>query len=179
MFFYSATDLFLQPIGDLSTFSLTETMIPCNPINRKIALIVFALTLVSFLKISAQDGRQLFNNNCASCHSITKDLTGPKLGGVLEKEPYNGDVHKIVNWVHNADKLTSSDPYYKGLKSQFGGTQMTAFPGLPDKDIEAIVKYVSTPVPDLYTGLNQLKVQQVTEPGSSSASSRLSWQSLP
>ena len=28
---------------------------------------------------------------------------------------------------------------------------MTAFPGLPDKDIEAIVKYVSTPVPDIYT----------------------------
>ena len=43
-------------------------------------------------------------------------MIGPKLGGVLEREPYNGDVHKIVNWVHNADKLTSSDPYYKGLE---------------------------------------------------------------
>ena len=66
MFFYRPTDLFLQPTRDLSTFSLTETMIPGNPINRKIALIVFALSLVSFSKISAQDGRQLFNNNCAS-----------------------------------------------------------------------------------------------------------------
>jgi len=126
-------------------------MIPCNPINRKIALIVFALSLASFLQISAQDGRQLFNNNCASCHSLTKDMTGPKLGGVLDREPYSGDVHKIVNWVHNADKLTSSDPYYKGLKTQFG-TQMTAFPGMPDKDIEAIVKYVSTPVPTTTPG---------------------------
>ena len=114
MFFYSATDLFLQPIGDLSTFSLTETMIPCNPINRKIALIVFALSLFSFLQVSAQDGRQLFNNNCASCHSLTKDMIGPKLGGVLEREPYNGDAQKIVTWVHNADKLTNSDSYYKG-----------------------------------------------------------------
>src|SRR6476660_406085 len=126
-------------------------MIPCNPINRKIALIVFALSLASFLQISAQDGRQLFNNNCASCHSLTKDMTGPKLGGVLDREHYSGDVHKIVNWVHNADKLTSSDPYYKGLKAQFG-TQMTAFPGMPDKDIEAIVKYVSTPVPTTTPG---------------------------
>src|SRR5262249_10913188 len=121
-------------------------MSPINPINRKIALIVFALSLFGFLKVSAQDGRQLFNNNCASCHSLTKDMTGPKLGGVLDKDHYSGDVHKIVEWVHNADKLTSTDPYYKGLKAQFG-TQMTAFPGMPDKDIEAIVKYLSTPPP--------------------------------
>ena len=144
MFFYSSTDLFLQPTGDLSTFSLTETMIPCNPINRKIALIVFALSLVSFLQISAQDGRSFLIIIVRACHSSTKDMTGPKLGGVLERDPYNGDVSKIVNWVHNADKLTSSDPYYKGLKAQFGA-QMTAFPGMPDKDIEAIVKYVSAP----------------------------------
>ena len=78
-------------------------------------------------------------------------MTGPKLGGVLDKEPYSGDVKKIVNWVHNADKLTNTDPYYKGLKAQFG-TQMTAFPALPDKDIEAIVKYVSTPVPTTTPG---------------------------
>src|SRR5262245_31220711 len=140
MFFYSATDLFLQPIGDLSTFSTTETMIPINPINRKIALIVFALSLVSLLKVSAQDGRQLFNNNCASCHSPTKDMIGPKLGGILDKEPFNGDVKKIVDWVHNATNLTTTDPYFKNLKTQFGGVQMTAFPGMPDKDIEAIVK---------------------------------------
>src|SRR5262249_16284534 len=115
MFFYSATDLFLQPIGDLSTFSLTETMIPCNPINRKIVLTVFALALFSFFKISAQDGRQLFNNNCAACHSLTKDLTGPKLGGVLDRDPYNGDVSKIVHWVQSTNKLTITDPYYKDL----------------------------------------------------------------
>ena len=72
-------------------------------------------------------------------------MTGPKLGGLLERDPYNGDVNKVLHWVHNADKLTNTDPYYKALKAQFG-TQMTAFPAMPDKDIEAIVKYVSTPV---------------------------------
>ncbi len=41
-------------------------------------------------------------------------------------------------------KLTGSDPYYKNLKVQFAA-QMTAFPGLPDKDIEAIIKYVNVP----------------------------------
>jgi mono/diheme cytochrome c family protein len=140
MFFYTATGLFLQPTGDLSTLALTETMIPCNPINRKVTQLFFILSLFSLQKISAQDGKALFNTNCASCHSPMKDLTGPKLGGVLERDPYNGDMSKIVNWVHNVDKLLSSDPYYKGLMAKYGA-RMTAFPALTDKDIAAIIDY--------------------------------------
>jgi len=115
-------------------------MIPCNPINRKFALIVFALSIISFIKISAQDGKQLFNNNCASCHNAMKDMTGPKLGDVLERDPYNGDMSKIVNWVHNVDKLLASDPYYKGLMAKYGA-RMTPFPSLSDKDVAAIINY--------------------------------------
>ncbi len=89
-------------------------MIQCKPINRKFTLIGF-LSLFFFIKISAQDGKQLFNNNCASCHSITKPLTGPPLGGVLERDPYNGDMKKIVNWVQHVNSMLASDPYYKGL----------------------------------------------------------------
>jgi cytochrome c551/c552 len=115
-------------------------MIPCNPINRKFALIVFALSIISFIKISAQDGKQLFNNNCASCHSPSKDMTGPRLGDVLDRDPYNGDMSKIVHWVQNVDKLLASDPYYKGLMAKYGA-RMTPFPGLSDKDIAAIIGY--------------------------------------
>jgi len=115
-------------------------MIPCNPINRKFALIVFLLSLISLQKISAQDGKALFNNNCAACHSPVKDMTGPKLGDVLQRDPYNGDISKIDNWVHNVDKLLASDPYYKGLLSKFGA-RMTPFPNLSDKEIAAIITY--------------------------------------
>jgi cytochrome c551/c552 len=115
-------------------------MIPCNPINRKFALIIFILSLLSLQKISAQDGKALFSANCASCHSPTKDMTGPKLGDVLERDPYNGDITKIVNWVHNVDKLLASDPYYKGLMAKYGA-RMTAFPNLSDKDIAAIIDF--------------------------------------
>jgi cytochrome c551/c552 len=115
-------------------------MIPCKSINRKIVLIVFALSLFSFIKISAQDGKALFNTNCASCHSPMKDLTGPMLGGVLERDPYNGDMGKIVHWVQNVDKLLATDPYYKGLMAKYGA-RMTPFPNLSDKDINAIISY--------------------------------------
>ena len=114
-------------------------MIQCKPISRKFALIIF-LSLFSLIKISAQNGQQLFNSNCASCHSPTKDLTGPKLGGVLEKDPYNGDVNKIVHWVQNVDKMLASDPYYKGLMAKYGA-RMTQFANLSDKEIAAIINY--------------------------------------
>ncbi len=117
-------------------------MIQCNPINRKFALIVFVLSLVSFIKVSAQDGKALFNNNCASCHNPSKDMTGPKLGDVLERDPYNGDMSKIVHWVQNVDKLLATDPYYKGLMAKYGA-RMTPFPSLSDKDITAIIDYTA------------------------------------
>jgi len=115
-------------------------MIPCNPINRKFVLIVFLLSLISLQKISAQDGKALFNSNCAACHSPFKDMTGPKLGDVLDRDPYSGDMTKIVNWVHNVDKLLASDPYYKGLLAKYGA-RMTAFPQLSDKDIAAKMEH--------------------------------------
>jgi cytochrome c551/c552 len=117
-------------------------MIQCNPINRKFALIVFVLSLVSFIKVSAQDGKALFNNNCASCHNPSKDMTGPKLGDVLERDPYNGDMSKIVHWVQNVDKLLATDPYYKGLMAKYGA-RMTPFPSLSEKDIAAIIDYTA------------------------------------
>jgi len=117
-------------------------MIPCNPINRKFALIIFILSLVSLQKISAQDGKALFNANCASCHSPFKDVVGPKLGDVLAKDPYNGDMNKIVNWVHHVNTLLKTDPYYKGLQGKYGAT-MTEFGSMPDKDIAAIINYAS------------------------------------
>ncbi|MFI5187823.1 MAG: c-type cytochrome [Chitinophagales bacterium] len=114
-------------------------MTACNPINRKFALIVFILSLFSF-SVSAQNGQQLFQQNCASCHNPSKDMTGPRLGDVLERDPYNGDISKIVNWVHNVDKLLATDSYYKGLMARYGA-RMTQFSGLSDKDIAAIIGY--------------------------------------
>ena len=146
MFFYSSTDLFLQPIGDLSTFSLTETMIPCNPINRKIALIVFALSLFSFSQISAQDGKQLFQAKCAACHNVFKPMTGPALMNLEERGQWS-DHDKLLEWVHNPGAFMAKDKYTEGLKGQYG-IVMSSFPELTRKDVDAIVTYINQAVAD-------------------------------
>ncbi|MCU7551236.1 c-type cytochrome [Chitinophagaceae bacterium LB-8] len=117
-------------------------MIFFKPNAKKIALtgIVF---LLSFTAVLAQDGKQLFAANCQTCHSLTKDLTGPALAGVTERGPW-GDRKNLHAWVHNPAAFMANNAYAKGLQAKFGSV-MPSFPQLAEKDIDAIIDYVMTP----------------------------------
>lgn len=88
----------------------------------------------------AQDGRALYQSNCASCHALNKDLTGPALAGFQNRGPW-GDRKQLYDWVHNPVSFMAKDEYTQGLKQQYGSV-MQAFPGLSNKDIDAIAEYV-------------------------------------
>ena len=144
MSFYSIHDLFLQPTRILSTiFRSTATMILCKPTVRRISLLALLFFCFSVLRISAQDGKALFISKCASCHNVFKDITGPKLGGVINQDPYNGDMTKMYHWIRNVNTLIETDPHYKDLHARFKSV-MTQFPesALSNADIDAIVAYV-------------------------------------
>ena len=122
-------------------------MLCSKPGDRRSILTVLSIFIFSIFNIvSAQDGKALFMAKCASCHQLDKDATGPKLRGVLDRDPYNGDINKIHRWVRNVNTLVSSDQYYIDLKNKFG-SPMTPFDesALPDKDLDAIIKYANTP----------------------------------
>jgi cytochrome c2 len=100
------------------------------------------LLLSSVNRLQAQNGETIFKANCASCHSVTKDLTGPALKGVEERGPWS-DRKKLYDWIHNPAKFMASDPYTQALRQSHGGVMMTAFPQLSDKEIDAIIDYVN------------------------------------
>lgn len=110
-------------------------------VKRTLFSVLFFLLLSFGNKISAQDGKAIFQGTCASCHSVFKDLTGPALGGVTTRGPWT-DRKKIYEWVHNPAKFMANDPYTQGLKSKFGGAMMTAFDNLSEKEIDAVIEYV-------------------------------------
>lgn len=92
----------------------------------------------------AADGKTVFKQNCAVCHTLTEQKgTGPGLKGV-------GTKHKtdwLQKWVKNAEKMIKSgDAEANDIYKQFAPTVMTVFEGtLSDDDIKAVVEYIKNP----------------------------------
>ncbi|HLX91497.1 MAG TPA: c-type cytochrome [Puia sp.] len=92
--------------------------------------------------MEAQNGKQLFQANCAQCHNPLKVITGPALKGVADRVPSRKLLH---DWVHNNTKvLASGNKYFNNLFDQYGRAPMNIFPELSDSDIDAIISYVSS-----------------------------------
>ncbi|MET0298671.1 MAG: cytochrome c, partial [Flavitalea sp.] len=76
-------------------------MIDSRRIANRTFLSLLLITLLSFgNKLSAQDGKSLFQNNCASCHGVLKKGSGPALTGFESRGPWS-DRAKLYDWVHN------------------------------------------------------------------------------
>ncbi len=112
-----------------------------RPIVRALLFSILLPTLVLLGNTSyAQDGKALFQSNCASCHNPIKDGTGPALKGVTERVPDKALLHA---WIHNNNKvLATGNPYFTKLFNDRNKTPMNIFESLSDKDIDAILSYV-------------------------------------
>lgn len=86
-------------------------------------------------------GKELYENNCASCHKINKIMIGPALNGILERRK----IEWIIAWVKNPAKIIASgDPYAKKLAADFQSAGvMTGFGAMSDQDIKDIIAFVS------------------------------------
>lgn len=104
-----------------------------------------AILFVSFLlgtSANAQDGKTLFQTNCAQCHAVNKKVTGPALAGVEDRWP---DKAKLHQWIRNNNAvLKSGDKYANDLYLEYNKTPMNLFPSLTDKDIDAILGYIKS-----------------------------------
>ena len=92
------------------------------------------------------NGQALFSANCASCHAVHKDLTGPALAGVEDRW---GDKTKLHAWIRNSSAfLKTGDKYANDLYNKYNKVQMNTFTNLSDVEIDAILAYIKTvPVP--------------------------------
>ena len=59
----------------------------------------------------AQDGKALFQSDCASCHNPIKQVTGPALKGVTARVPDQKLLHAWIK--NNAAVLASGNKYFK------------------------------------------------------------------
>jgi len=118
---------------------------PKSTLRRCFSALFFLFFILVSHSVLAQDGKALFQTNCASCHALNKKLTGPALAGVEDRGAW-ADRKKLYAWVRNPAGYAKTDPYAANLIKEYG-VLMTAFPSLSDAEIDAIVTYINTPPP--------------------------------
>lgn len=102
-------------------------------------------------------GRQLFEAQCASCHSITKEGYGPALGSVTKRHPEKW----LIDFIHNSQKIIKEgDPYANDLFKQFNNRIMVSMEFLKDEEIKDILRYIefTSSSPSFMSGANGLKI---------------------
>jgi mono/diheme cytochrome c family protein len=111
-------------------------------IAGKLAFItLFGFFILQSQSAFSQDGKQLFQQNCASCHAMEKVLTGPALMGATDRWPDQKMMHA---WIKNNQKvLASGYPHAVAVYNEFNKTPMNVFEGsLSDQQIDAIIDYI-------------------------------------
>ncbi|MDB5253406.1 MAG: hypothetical protein JWP27_2575 [Flaviaesturariibacter sp.] len=87
-------------------------------------------------------GKALFAQNCATCHDIAKDLTGPALANFEYRGPWK-DTGELFAYIRNPAGYMTTSAYAKCLQSKYGAI-MPAFPALGEDNVTAIADYVKS-----------------------------------
>src|SRR5262249_1120504 len=127
------------------SLDLIASMIPDKYFNSKQLLLLTSFFVFSFLNSNAQDvaaGKALFQNKCATCHSVFTRVTGPALAGFQGRGKW-ADIKEFAKWVHNPAGYMAGDSYTQGLKQEAGGAMMSAFPELKEEDLTSIAAYIN------------------------------------
>lgn len=93
--------------------------------------------------MNAAEGKALFKTNCASCHKIDKESTGPMLQGARQRWVDAGEGDLIYAFIRDNKALRESDSSIraKEIFSAYNGAAMNAFPSLTNEDIDNILFY--------------------------------------
>src|ERR1700712_3260565 len=86
------------------------------------SFLLSAFILFCSQTVLAQDGKALFQANCASCHNPVKVVTGPALKGVTSRVTDKKLLHAWIK--NNTAVLASGNKYFNDLYVQFSKTPM-------------------------------------------------------
>jgi hypothetical protein len=109
-------------------------------------------------------GRDLFINNCASCHAINKKMLGPDLAHIVKRskpvpfgeEGYVQNGHNLLyDFTRNNQSVLKWSLYYRCLYNQYNKMPMNLFPDLTETELNNIYAYIENesevkklPIPD-------------------------------
>ena len=122
----------------------------CRNYLKYCLFLAFSLILFvgsSHAEPTADVGKTLFLNQCASCHNknMKDDLTGPALAGVEERwAAYPPE--DLYSWIRNSQAMIAAGhPRAVELWAKYKPTVMNSFTTLTDDDIASLLLYINQP----------------------------------
>lgn len=123
----------------------------CSRIQKVLSLTLLSLFLISNTSLRAQgadelptdaavieQGKSLFNGNCAQCHAVHQKVVGPSLANVWDRQP----VPWLINFIKYPQRvIESGDAYAVALYNEYKQF-MPNHDFLSDQEIIAILAYV-------------------------------------
>ncbi len=104
--------------------------------------------------VDPRRGEKLFKGNCASCHKVDKDMTGPALGGILERVPEPATEWLLSFLTNEASLVQAQEPYTLALRETWGmNPWMHRAPDLTEQDVFDLVAWM-----DLHEGYSGLPI---------------------
>lgn len=85
----------------------------------------------------ADSGKIIFQQQCASCHHIFTDGTGPALAGVTSRV---NDINVLRAFIRNPPKLTLENNYFNCLRYRYGS--LMTMHDLTDAQIDQVLAYI-------------------------------------
>ena len=122
---------FIKPLTATTLFPTEENKLFCGTASMPSIEVTTAYPV----------GKKLFQQNCQSCHTLNKNLTGPALGGFVNRGPWSNEKN-IYDWIHNPAAFIKKNKYTQQLQLEYG-VIMPAFPELSEKEIDDIVAYLN------------------------------------
>ncbi|MCS6796539.1 MAG: c-type cytochrome [Raineya sp.] len=90
-------------------------------------------------KADPAKGKELYAQNCATCHKIHTNATGPALKDVSQRRTEAW----LIKWIRNSQSMIKSgDPIAVKLYNEWNQTAMNSFPDFTDQDIKNILAYI-------------------------------------
>ena len=103
-------------------------------------LIVFLVLSTGYSAQDYEAGKQLFRNNCASCHNMEKKVVGPALKNIVK----NQGEEWTTAWIKNNQALRDAgDKHANDIFKEYNGMAMPAYEHLGSDAISNIVTYLT------------------------------------
>lgn len=103
-------------------------------------LIFLLLLSTSIMAQDYDNGKQLFKNNCASCHNMEKKVVGPALKNVVKNQGEDW----TKSWIKNNQALRDAgDKHANEIFKEYNGMAMPAYEHLGEDAIDDITVYLA------------------------------------